>query len=162
MVRYTWFPTDIRTINPSIIPHPNKMDVDCRGGEDEYNWYCRCSVVCRNHLRGNISEISVDVRWQVRNITNTSHLRRQVCRWHCHTQRVNINIGPHDSRVFYGSQSPYIIYASNSQFACFGQWMQDFRAFINWPVRLWVADADKEYLVSKELQRPQFSPAEKN
>jgi hypothetical protein len=40
--------------------------------------------------------------------------------------------------------------------------MQEFRALINWPVRLWVADADKEYLVGKELQRPQFGPVEKN
>lgn len=75
---------------------------------------------------------------------------------------LNMNVGPHDARVFYGPKSPYIIYGSNSQFTCFGQWMQDFRSLVAWPVLMWVAGADKDYLVGTELRRPQFGPVEKN
>lgn len=42
----------------------------------------------------------------------------------------NLNIGPHDARVFYGPRDPYTIYGSNSNFNCFGQWIRDFRGLV--------------------------------
>ncbi|POS71715.1 hypothetical protein DHEL01_v209892 [Diaporthe helianthi] len=42
----------------------------------------------------------------------------------------NLNVGPHDARVFYGPRDPYTIYGSNSNFTCFGQWISDFRGLV--------------------------------
>lgn len=42
----------------------------------------------------------------------------------------NLNVGPHDARVFYGPRDPYTIYGSNSNFNCFGQWIRDFRGLV--------------------------------
>jgi hypothetical protein len=75
---------------------------------------------------------------------------------------LNMNVGPHDARVFYGPKNPFIMYGTNSQFTCFGQWMQDFRSLVAWPVAIWVASADTHYVVGKELQRPHPGPVEKN
>lgn len=47
----------------------------------------------------------------------------------------NLNVGPHDARVFYGPRDPYTIYGSNSNFNCFGQWIRDFRGLVpDWGV----------------------------
>lgn len=40
------------------------------------------------------------------------------------------NIGPQDARVFYGPKDPYILYGSNSDLTCFGQWIQDLRGLV--------------------------------
>lgn len=45
---------------------------------------------------------------------------------------LHMNIGPHDARVFYGPRFPYIVYGSQSQYGCFGQWMHDFRMLYDW------------------------------
>jgi hypothetical protein len=42
----------------------------------------------------------------------------------------NLNVGPHDARVFYGPRHPYTIYGSNSNYNCFGQWIRDFRGLV--------------------------------
>ncbi|KAI1390469.1 uncharacterized protein F4822DRAFT_393242 [Hypoxylon trugodes] len=73
---------------------------------------------------------------------------------------VNLNTGPHDARVFYGPVSPFIIYGSNSQWTCFGQWMQDFRALINWERE---QQSDQPFQLGTELHRPMpYFPMEKN
>ncbi|KAL1868920.1 hypothetical protein Daus18300_005756 [Diaporthe australafricana] len=47
----------------------------------------------------------------------------------------NLNVGPHDARVFYGPRNPYTIYGSNSRINCFGQWVQVVRGLIpDWGV----------------------------
>lgn len=40
----------------------------------------------------------------------------------------SLNVGPHDARVFYGPEAPYVVYGSNSYFTCFGQWIVDLRS----------------------------------
>ncbi|KAH8900789.1 hypothetical protein GQ53DRAFT_776477 [Thozetella sp. PMI_491] len=62
-----------------------------------------------------------------------------------------LNVGPHDARVFYGPESPMITYGSNSQFACFGQWVQDFRILVEWGI---VKHAHTVFRSGTELQRP--------
>jgi hypothetical protein len=148
-------------INPNIIPHPNKTDV----------WI----VVAQRIEPEDVAYIG---QWEVE-VTCEATFRKGTFRCiktpeilpisatyggKCEgdISILNMNIGPHDARVFYGPKNPYIVYGSNSQFTCFGQWMQDFRALISWPVLMWVAGADTDYLVGKELQRPHFGPVEKN
>lgn len=69
---------------------------------------------------------------------------------------LSFNVGPHDARVFYGGDGkPYTIFGSNSQFTCFGMWMQDFRVLVEW----WGAEveafgAGEGWRVAGELQRP--------
>ncbi|BDD64385.1 hypothetical protein MPDQ_001652 [Monascus purpureus] len=70
------------------------------------------------------------------------------------------NIGPHDARVFFGPDSPYIVYGSNSQFTCFGQWMADFRPLVDWGSELFSPD---NFRVATEIQRPPpYGLVEKN
>lgn len=66
---------------------------------------------------------------------------------------LSANIGPHDARVFYGPDHPWVIYGSNSQFSCFGQWIQDFRLLFDWPWELFKVP-DYKLGAAHELQRP--------
>lgn len=73
----------------------------------------------------------------------------------------SLNVGPHDARVFYGPQTPYTIYGSNSGITCFGQWMQDFRRLVDWDVE--PPKSDDDFAEGTELQRPPpYFPVEKN
>lgn len=72
----------------------------------------------------------------------------------------NLNVGPHDARVFYGPRDPYTIYGSNSNFNCFGQWIQDFRGLVpDWGVDVGstagaAGSFAHEFAAGTELQRP--------
>lgn len=73
-----------------------------------------------------------------------------------------LNVGPHDGRVFYGPEHPYMIFGSNSQYNCFGLWMQDFRMLVDWGKPVW---PDEYFRLPTDLQRPQgmpHNPVEKN
>lgn len=71
-----------------------------------------------------------------------------------------LNIGPHDARVFYGPDSPYTIYGSNSALTCFGQWILDFRLLVDWGYQTPTPD---RFHVATELQRPlPYGAVEKN
>lgn len=70
------------------------------------------------------------------------------------------NVGPHDARLFYGPTKPYVLYGSNSEFTCFGQWMQDFRMLVDWGFA-W--NYPREYRAGTEIQRPDgYGKVEKN
>lgn len=70
------------------------------------------------------------------------------------------NVGPHDARVFYGPQRPYALFGSNSQFTCFGQFVQDFRVLMDWGFE-W--DVPKQFKTAIEVQRPdKYGRIEKN
>jgi hypothetical protein len=148
-------------INPNLLPHPNKTDVwivvaqrmDPPGTVFGGQW--SVEITCEAKLRGNA--LTCIEKPEILPVSTTP-------RGHCvgDISILNMNVGPHDARVFYGPESPFIVFGSNSQFTCFGQWIQDFRPLINWPYLLWVATAESEFLMAKELQRPHFGPVEKN
>ncbi|KAK3495280.1 uncharacterized protein B0T23DRAFT_404030 [Neurospora hispaniola] len=73
---------------------------------------------------------------------------------------LTFNVGPHDARVFYGGDGkPYTIFGSNSQFTCFGMWMQDFRVVVEWwGVQVEAFGAGEGWRVAGELQRPGVLP----
>ncbi|GKT63126.1 LOW QUALITY PROTEIN: hypothetical protein ColTof3_10465 [Colletotrichum tofieldiae] len=64
---------------------------------------------------------------------------------------IALNVGPHDARVFYGPKAPFIVFGSNSRFACFGQFMQDFRTLGDWDFE---TSSDLGFRLGTELQRP--------
>lgn len=75
---------------------------------------------------------------------------------------VALSLGPHDARVFFGPENPYILYGSLSTHhnVCLGQWIQDFRMLVEWGPFLTI---DVDYGVAKDLQRPPpMRPIEKN
>ncbi|KAI9827428.1 MAG: hypothetical protein M1819_006969 [Sarea resinae] len=73
---------------------------------------------------------------------------------------LNLNVGPHDARVFYGPKMPYAVYGSNSAYTCFGQWMQDFRMLVDWPFE---SLPKLDFRMATELQRPApYGLVEKN
>lgn len=72
----------------------------------------------------------------------------------------NLNVGPHDARVFYGPDAPYTVFGSNSDYTCFGQWVQDFRSLVDWGNDKIVPTLFK---AGTELQRPlPYHEIEKN
>ncbi|MBE7182460.1 MAG: hypothetical protein INR71_14860, partial [Terriglobus roseus] len=73
----------------------------------------------------------------------------------------NFARGPHDARVFYGPDAPYIIYGSNSRFTCFGEFIQDMRMLVD----EWSEHPEDVKLFRKgtEIQRPPpYGRIEKN
>ncbi|KAK7432170.1 hypothetical protein QQZ08_001115 [Neonectria magnoliae] len=68
--------------------------------------------------------------------------------------------GPHDARVFFGPNGPYIVFGSNSIFTCYGQFIQDFRMLLEWGTEVAVPT---DFRLGTELQRPlPWSIMEKN
>jgi hypothetical protein len=56
--------------------------------------------------------------------------------------------------------APYIIYGSNSQYTCFGQWIQDFRLLTDWPFEFF---NEGLFTMPAEIQRPEpYRAVEKN
>jgi hypothetical protein len=70
------------------------------------------------------------------------------------TNFFNLNVGPHDARVFYGVDNPFIIYGSNSRHTCFGQWIQDFRMVYDWGYELPPPERAHIFRTATDLQRP--------
>lgn len=71
----------------------------------------------------------------------------------------NLNVGPHDARVFYGPRDPYTIYGSNSNFNCFGQWIRDFRGLVpDWGIDVGsTSAAGAEGGSSSPFAQPEFA-----
>ncbi|KAL2147636.1 hypothetical protein VTI28DRAFT_8090 [Corynascus sepedonium] len=75
----------------------------------------------------------------------------------------NLNIGPRDARVFFGPQNIWTVFASNSAFTCFGQFIQDFRALVDWYPKWMTKAIDADFSVGTEIERPfPHAPMEKD
>ncbi|KUL87863.1 hypothetical protein ZTR_03273 [Talaromyces verruculosus] len=147
---------DHETLNPNIIPHPSSSDkwiivAQQKAGGDQEGRHPAVSIqlVCDASFRSsdgseandhesyslstsrsgsNSETLSCITPPTILPIEATSSGNRCQGRW----SPLSLNIGPHDARLFYGPKVPYVIYGSNSQFTCFGQWIHDFRKLVNW------------------------------
>lgn len=73
---------------------------------------------------------------------------------------LNLNVGPHDARVFLGPDKSYAVFGSNSRFTCFGLFMQDFQILAGWRRPSFILD---DFITATELQRPPpWGKVEKN
>ena len=73
----------------------------------------------------------------------------------------NMRGGPRDARMFYGPAAPYVMYGSQSQYACLGLWLHDARMLLE-PFYL-ERELPKDFNSSTELQRPEpWKTFEKN
>lgn len=151
---------DQRSINPNIIPHPFLDDtwvvVAQRHDPDGFSQHpmlfaeITCNVVFQNGaLRCLNSPSTVAIE-----TTAGGKCEGDVV-------LLNLNQGPHDGRVFWGPEAPYIVYGSNSNFTCFGQFVQNFGTVMDWGYATFPDAGGFEG--ATELQRPPpYSNVEKN
>lgn len=141
---YIDFPNE-KTMNPNIIPHPTLDDT----------WVV---VAQRVHIRGRrFVQLVCNAAFRdgvLRCIKAPTELpiaptASGLCEgeW----DYLNLNVGPHDPRVFMGPESPLVVYGSNSLITCFGQFVQDLRSLVNWDNQ---APGSLDFRIGTELQRP--------
>ncbi|KAK3986420.1 hypothetical protein QBC44DRAFT_139473 [Cladorrhinum sp. PSN332] len=155
---------DIPVFNPNILPHPTEDDTwilmgqkwvsheDVAVGLIAYEMGCNAKFV-EGELRCIEDPEPLPIEPTVGGLCEG--------KW----EMLNLNVGPHDARAFYGPSKPYAIYGSNSDLVCFGQWIQDFRGLVPsaWKAPLTASGEDTSFLRGTELHRPPPShPIEKN
>ena len=158
----TYFPLTLGShavINPNIIPHPTLNDTwiivaqQKKSGNPNSGWHAE--LVCNAVFDLATSSLSCTEPPLLLPIASTIGKK---CKGKL--EYVNLNVGPHDARVFYGPDVPYTVYGSNSQFTCFGQWIQDFRLLVEWDYEL---SSPPQFRSGTELQRPEsWGEVEKN
>ena len=153
-------------INPNAIPHPVLektwiivAQLNDRHLKWESVWFAE--LVCNAAFKGEvlscidppfilpIGKTLVRVHSKIKTARLTIFKGGQQC-----TNELSFlqkTFGPHDARVFFGPSAPYSTFGSFSQFACFGQWIQDFRALTDWPFE---AFSEEQFRMPTELQRP--------
>lgn len=150
---------DYPAYNPNIIPHPTKHDTWIMVAQQE-----------KSRVKEDINvftELVCNAKFEKDRLVCTSKPVflpvKPTVGGHCEGDLTwfNFNAGPHDARVFYGPEAPYIVYGSNSAFTCFGQWIQDFRTLgDDFGLEALTANFFKE---GTELQRPEpYGKVEKN
>jgi hypothetical protein len=120
---------DKRAMNPNIISHPTREEVWFIVAQQyktrQQNWAWFTELVCEASFRhGSLQCLEHPTILPIAS-TSSSHCSGDL-------DFYDAGIGPHDARVFLGPDRPYIIYGSQSQFSCFGLWMQDFRRLVDW------------------------------
>lgn len=122
---------NIETYNPNVIPHPYRDETYIvvaqrdKQLDDNPNWYTE--LVCEARFQDSqLKCVTAPMNLPIA-ATATSGCRGRL-------DYMNLYIGPHDARVFYGPEIPYIIYGSQSNRNCLGQWIQDLRRIVDWGV----------------------------
>ena len=146
---------DYSVMNPNIIPHPNAQST----------W-----IVVAQERKGypsfEVREIFCEAGFQEGALRCTSPVialpiaATEGTKCDGDFTFLNMNVGPHDARVFFGPERPYTVFGSNSMFTCFGQFVQDFEVLAGWKSgNTMVGD----FAAATELQRPtRWGEIEKN
>ena len=150
---------NLTAFNPNIIPHLTLNDtfivVAQKSQEPEDPAFTFFEIGCNaSFIEGALRCIEEPVRLPVAATTGNKD--------NCvgDLALMGLNIGPHDARVLYGPQKPYIMFGSNSEHTCFSMWLQDFRELVEWGVD---AVMDDDFQNATELQRPPpYGGLEKN
>ena len=145
-----------QAINPNIIPHPSTQDTwiivaqQKKSSVTNTGWHAElvCNAVFTNNtLACTDSPLILPIA-----ATTGDKCEGDLAFF-------DLNIGPHDARVFYGPRIPFVLYGSNSINTCFGQYLQDFRVLVDWSFKI----AEEKFRKATELQRPPpYRPVEKN
>lgn len=146
---------EARTLNPNIIPHP----------ELNNTWIVVAQKI-RSTSALRFTEIACDATFVDGVLRCTkppiplpiAPTAGDGC--HGDLAYAEMNLGPHDARVFLGPHSPLVVYGSNSRFACFGQFVQDLRSLMDWKDE---TPGAADFRIGTELQRPDpWGEVEKN
>lgn len=146
-----------RAMNPNIIPHSTKVGVWFIVAQHyktpQQNWAWFTELVCEATFQaGDLKCLDHPMILPIAS-TSSPHCSGDI-------DFYDAGIGPHDARVFHGPDRPYIIYGSQSQYSCFGLWMQDFRRLVDWS-----HDYEPVYAFrhATDMQRPApYGTVEKN
>lgn len=150
---------DFEAINPNIIPHPTLPDTWIMVAQQQRSIVDRtvwCAEIACNAqmINGTLTCVSRAMNLPIGRTPGDK------CGSEGFESMLRYNIGPHDARVFYGPDNPYIIYGSNSELTCFGMWATDFRLMVDWGLESY---KDGEFRLPTELQRPgKYLLVEKN
>lgn len=144
---------DQKAMNPNIIPHPLREHTwiivaqKYKRPQDQQIWFSElvCSaafrddgtLACDEAKDGPPSTLPIAATFGDKCEGDLSYF--------------NLNVGPHDARVFFGPRAPYALYGSQSAFTCFGQWVQDFRMLFPWGLDM---SQENRFRSGTELQRP--------
>ncbi|KAJ6444568.1 integral membrane protein [Purpureocillium lavendulum] len=147
---------DIKAFNPNILPHPNADDIwvvvaqQVNDGPSVEFKEVHCeAIMWDGALRCRVPPAALPVA-----PTEGGKCVGDL-------EYFNLNIGPHDARVLFGPEQPYITFGSNSMFTCFGQFVQNFAGLIGWNGDKPIPDAD--FRNATEMQRPgSWGKMEKN
>jgi len=134
-------------MNPNIIPHPTLNEtwfIVAQRYKNDSNPIWFTELVCEAHFKAGALECIQSPL--ILPIPSTFSERCEG-----DLSFFNFNIGPHDARVFCGPEKPYVIYGSQSSFNCFGQWIQDFRALVDWAH---FRGVEEPFSLPVDLQRP--------
>jgi len=148
------------TMNPNILAHPRDPGtwvVTAQHYPRERNftsgWCAELSCDAKFEPGGNLTCVTPPMFAIVPSTTSPGFCKGDIA-------NINLNVGPHDARVFYGPEFPYIIYGSQSHHTCFGQWVQDFRLTVDWGL-FW--NPEDPFSFQTEIQRPgKYGVMEKN
>ncbi|KAF2150132.1 hypothetical protein K461DRAFT_230129 [Myriangium duriaei CBS 260.36] len=148
---------DLPAMNPNIIPHPSKADtwyvVAQRFKFTSFEQFWFTELVCDASFKNEVLQCQESPMILPIAATASGKCEGEISGF---VQ----NVGPHDGRVFYGPDSPYIIYGSNSKHNCFGLWTQDFRMLV---ASNSTSNFEEGFRFPVDLQRPPpYRPVEKN
>ena len=144
--------------NPNIIPHPTKHDmwiVVARREESLLNPASQEQLTCSAGFLDDVLVCSelftvLPVEASINGQCEDDY------------SYFNNRFGPRDARLFYGSDVPFVIYGSQSQYTCMGNWLQDARGLLE-PFRVERFTLSNLYQNATELERPKpWKAIEKN
>lgn len=145
-----YFPIDFgmkQAMNPNILPHPSSDDT----------WIIVAQEVRKSASDGFV-ELSCNAVFQdgvlqcLEVPTALPIAPTPGGRCEGELEFFNLNVGPHDARVFFGPAEPYVVFGSNSIFTCFGQFIQGFTSLVDWQGK--EKEGDLLFRTATELQRP--------
>lgn len=119
---------ELEGMNPNIIPHPTKEGVFYLVALRviSSHWFSELTCEASFTRRGDQLQCHGPVMMAPIAVTKSAKCEGDIGFF-------TMNVGPHDARVFYGPEHPYMMWGSNSQYNCFGLWVQDFRLLVDWP-----------------------------
>jgi hypothetical protein len=148
------------TLNPNIIPHPHEENTWIIIAQKEQSAAETHEVFEELACNAVFREDGSLVCSTLPRPLPVAPTRSDNCKGEL--EAFNLPAGPHDMRVSYGPDAPFAVYGSQSQWACFGLWAQDFRSLASDDFQLDTLNANL-FANAAELQRPQpWHEVEKN
>ncbi|RMZ13756.1 hypothetical protein D0860_02416 [Hortaea werneckii] len=150
----TWFSIDFHDhvgYNPNIIPHPSKKDtyivVALRDKSDDATQVWRSELYCEARFENGTlvcvkSPLILPIGSTVSDLCQDD------------LDFFQPMLGPHDARIFYGPNAPYIIYGSQGKQSCLGQWLHDLRRLVEWDAKDLLTDTSQPFFWPTSLKRP--------
>ncbi|KAI1619612.1 hypothetical protein EDD37DRAFT_596863 [Exophiala viscosa] len=116
-----WGQGGIEAYNPSFVPHPSNHDqwivvAQQSLSDEDLKAHRSAQLACSaSFVDSSLVCLEPPIKLPIRHTLPCEN---------------NDKRGPHDARVFYGPDMPYILYGSDSAFSCLGMWLHDARTLL--------------------------------